>query len=51
MKTKEPKKYEIEKDLILGCWVVWECHRNYKIDRFQAKTKRECKEWINKKVK
>lgn len=44
-------KYEIEKDIYLNCWIVWESHRNYKIDRFHATTKRECKKWINKKVK
>lgn len=43
--------YQIEKDKILGCWVVWEVHPNYKVDSFHAKTKRECKEWVKKKVK
>lgn len=43
--------FEIEKDKYLECWIVWECHKNYKIDRFQAKTKKECKEWIGSKGK
>ena len=43
--------YVIEKDKILNCWIIWEVHRNYKIDRFWGKTKRECKEWIRKKMK
>ena len=37
--------YEIEKDNILNCFIVWEIHRNYKIDRFRG-LKRECKQWI-----
>lgn len=41
MKTK----YEIEKDLILKKWVVWEKHRNYSIDRYHARTKLEAKGW------
>ena len=41
-------KYEIEKDTILKCWIVWEKHKNYSIDRFRAKTKKECKLWITK---
>lgn len=36
----------IEKDNILKCWIVWEVHRNYKIDRFHSKTKKGCKEWL-----
>ena len=39
-------KYEIEKDNVLNCWVVWEVHKNHKIDRFHGKLKRECKEWL-----
>ena len=41
--------FEIEKDKCLECWIVWEWHKNYKIDRFQAKTKKECKKWIDLK--
>lgn len=40
--------YEIEKDKILACWVVWEVHRNYKVEVYRAKTKRECKKFIEK---
>lgn len=43
--------YEIEKEKILNCWVVWEVHPNYKVDIFHAKTKKECKEQIKKEVK
>lgn len=38
--------FEIEKDIYINKWVVWEVHKNYKIDRFQAKTKKACKEWL-----
>lgn len=43
------KKYEIEKDNILKCWIVWEVHRNYKVDVFKSKRKRDCKEWIGRR--
>ena len=39
----------IEKDKVLKCWIVWEIHHNYKIDRHHAKTKRECKTWLSSK--
>lgn len=42
--------YEIEKDTILNCFIVWEIHRNYRIDRFRG-LKRECKAWIAKNTK
>lgn len=45
------KKYEMEKDKILNCWIVWEVHRNYKVEVFRSKLKKDCKEWIRKKVK
>ena len=38
-------KYEIEKDKILKCFIVWEVHRNYKVEVFRG-LKRECKQWI-----
>lgn len=41
-------KLEIEKDKYLNCWIVWECHRNYKIDRFHGKTKEECEKQLKK---
>lgn len=37
--------FEILKDEYLGCFIVWEVHKNYKIDRFHG-LKRECKQWI-----
>ena len=39
-------KYEIKKDFILNCYVIWEVYVNYKVDVFHARTKRECKEWL-----
>ena len=39
--------YKIEKDIYLNCWIVWEKHQNYSIDRYHAKTKRECKKWVS----
>jgi hypothetical protein len=39
-------KFEILKDKYLNCWIVWEVHRNYSIDRYRARTKKECKEWL-----
>lgn len=38
--------FEIEKDKILKCWIVWEVHKNIKFDRYHARTKKECKQWI-----
>ena len=38
-------KLEIEKDKILNCYIVWEIHTNYRIDRFRGK-KKECLAWI-----
>jgi hypothetical protein len=35
-----------EKDKTLNCWIVWETHKNYKIDRYRAKTRKECLRWI-----
>lgn len=43
-------KYEIEKDKILNCYIVWEIQNNIKIDRFRGK-KRECQTWIKKTTK
>lgn len=39
--------FKIEKDIYLNCWIVWETFQNYSIDRFHAKTKRECKKWLS----
>lgn len=38
-------KFKIEKDNILNCFIVWEVHTNYMIDRFHG-LKRECKKWL-----
>lgn len=38
--------YIIKKDKILNCYIVWEVHTNYKVDVFHARTKRECKKWV-----
>ena len=39
-------KFEIKKDSILKCWIVWEKHPNYLIDIYHGKTKKECLLWI-----
>jgi len=39
-------KMEIEKDKILNCYIVWEVHSNYKIDRYRSELKRDCKKFI-----
>ena len=39
-------KYEILKDDALGCWVVWEIHKNIRIDIYHAKTRKECRLWL-----
>lgn len=44
-------RYEIEKDKILNCYIVWEIHRNYKVDRFKSTLKRDCKKWIKIKCR
>lgn len=36
------------KDKYLGCWIVWEVHRNYRVDRDHERTKKECLQWISK---
>lgn len=38
---------KIIKDVYLNCWIVWEVHPNYSIDRYHGKTKRDCKRWLN----
>lgn len=38
-------KYVIEKDNVFKCFIVWEVHRNVKIDRFRG-LKRECTQWL-----
>ena len=46
MKTK----YIIEKDDYLNTYIVWEIHRNYKVDKFKG-FKYQCEEWLNAKEK
>ena len=43
--------YEAVKDIYLNCWVVWEVHRNYRIDRQHTRTKKEANLWIQKTTK
>ena len=40
-------KFNIEKDKYLNTWIVWEVHTNYSIDRYHARTKKECKKWLS----
>ena len=40
------KKYFIEKDKILGLWIVWKKEKNLNIQVYKAHTKKKCKEWI-----
>ena len=40
-------KYKIEKDIYVGCWIVWEkVGKSAYNDIYHAKTKRECTKWI-----
>lgn len=41
-------KYEIEKDPYVGKFILWEVHRNYKIDLIHG-TEKECKK-LKKKL-
>ena len=38
-------RYEIKKSEILGCWLIWEIYKNYWVDIFHSKYKKDC---INK---
>lgn len=42
--------YKIEKDLYVDKWIVWEVHKNYKINKFQG-TEKQCYQWIKKQNK
>lgn len=42
---------KIEKDNILNEWIVWDVHKNYSVDMFRSKTKKEAKGWLNKNGK
>lgn len=44
------KKYRIEKDPILKCYIVWEIHRNYIVEVFRG-YKYQCKEFIKNEKK
>ncbi len=41
----------IEKDNILKQWIVWKENKNSLFELFRAKTKRECKNWLESKNK
>lgn len=44
--------YKIEKCPELKCWIVFEViSANLLWEIYRAKTKRECKKWVNKKCK
>ena len=43
-------RYEIVKDEYLNTYIVWEIHRNYRVDRFKG-YKYQCEEWLNEKQK
>ena len=43
-------RYEIVKDEYLNTSIVWEIHRNYRVDRFKG-YKYQCEEWLNEKQK
>lgn len=40
-------KIEIDFYISDGKWIIWEIHKNYSIDRFHARTKKECKQWLS----
>lgn len=50
-KRNMQNSYLIEKDPTYKMWVVWEIHKNLKVEIFKAKLKRECKKWLEEKVK
>ena len=39
-------KYFIEKDKILGLWIVWEREKNINNQVYKAHSKNQCKEWV-----
>lgn len=46
------KRYEITKEPMYNMWVVWELYsQNLRIERFKAKTKKECKQWLEEIIK
>ena len=40
-------KYEVEKDLFIGKYILWEVHTNYKVEVMHG-TKKECMEFKKK---
>ena len=42
--------YQIEKDKVLKKYVVWEVHKNIKIEKFRG-YKYQCEEWVKNKKK
>lgn len=40
------ERYVIVKDPVYKMWVVWERFKSVKVERFKAKTKKECKKWL-----
>lgn len=40
------EKYKIEKDKILDQYIVWENHKNLKIEVYRDKLKKNCKLWV-----
>ena len=45
------EKYKIEKDEILDQYIVWENHKNLKIEVYRDKFKKNCKLWVKKNEK
>lgn len=39
--------YDIQREFN-SLWYLWEVHRNYRVEIFHAKTKKACKEFLNK---
>lgn len=42
--------YKIEKEKILKFWIVWECHKNYRIDLHHSKLKKSAKKWMEENL-
>lgn len=39
-------KWEILKEPLYNKWVVWEVYPNIRVELFKAKTKKECKKFL-----
>lgn len=35
-------KYKIEKNNLVGCWLIWEIYKNYWVDIYHGKYKKDC---------